>query len=56
MKFSEMLKEYIDLRMEETHHVFGHASSFAMIEKRNERLSFLEQEMDKKVLDSGEEL
>ena len=54
MKFSEMLREYIDLRMEETHHVFGHASSFSMIEKRNERISFLEREMDKKVLDAEE--
>lgn len=47
MKFSELLREYIDLRIEEMHNSFGHGMSFNMMEQRRNRIEFLENEMNK---------
>ena len=58
MKFSEIVKEYIDLRIEDLHAAsqYSHNMSFNMMEQRRLRVEFLEQEMDKKVLDSEEKV
>jgi hypothetical protein len=56
MKFSEILKEFIDLRVEEMHPQFNHSMSFNMMEQRRQRIEFLENELNKKVLDTEEEV
>jgi hypothetical protein len=56
MKFSDLIREYVILSMEEMNPEFSRGMSFNMMEQRRARIQFIEEEMDKIVLDFGEKV